>query len=92
MGCFAYFAGQEHFIDDGVHLVEIEHQIQFAHIVEVFVEHLNEIVDAFQIAQVVIVYIDAYAKIQSRVSSIDDFEVAKLFEKREEPYPRAQKD
>lgn len=38
---FTDLAGKEHLVDDCVHFVEVEHQIELAHIVEVLVENLK---------------------------------------------------
>jgi len=45
---------------------------------EVFVEHLHEVVNGLQIAQVVVVYVHADAEVQTRIASVDDLEVAEL--------------
>lgn len=76
-------AGQEHLIHDAVHLVEVKHQVQFADIVEVLVEHLDKVVDGLQVAQVVVVHVHADAKIQPSVPPIDYLKVPEL-EKGEE--------
>lgn len=60
------------------YFVEVEHQVQFTDIVEVFIEDLNEIVDSLQIAQVIVVYVHAYAEVQPRVPSVYYFEVPEL--------------
>lgn len=75
---FPYLAGQEHFVHHRIHLVEVEHQIQFAHIVEVFVEYLYEIMYGFQVTQIVVVHIDTYAEVQTSIASVDDFEIPEL--------------
>lgn len=45
---------------------------------EVFVQDLDEIMDCFQIAQVVIVNVHTNAEIEAGVASVDNFEVAEL--------------
>ena len=42
--------------------------------------HLYEIVDGFQVEEVVVWDVDAYAEVESGVPSVDDFEVAELDE------------
>ena len=42
--------------------------------------HLYEIVDGFQVEEVVVRHVDAYAEVESGVPSVDDFEVAELDE------------
>ena len=39
--CLSYLPSQEGFVHDRVHLVEVKHQVQLAHIVEVLVQHLD---------------------------------------------------
>ena len=73
-------AGEEHLVQDGVHLVEVEDQIQLAHVAEKRVEHLDEEMDRFQIRQLVIVGVDARAEEQARVPPVDDLVVAELDE------------
>lgn len=77
---FPYFAGQKHFVHHRVHLVEIEHQIQFANVVEIFVEDLDEIVYGLQVAQVVVAHVHADAEIQTGVPSVDYFEISEFHE------------
>lgn len=66
------------------HLIEIEDQIELAHIVKVLVQYLDEIVYRLQVGQIVIVHIDTNAEIQAGVSSVDNLEVAKLCVDRKE--------
>merc|ERR1712071_30391 len=75
---FSDFTGKEHLVDDAVNLVEVEHQIKLAHVVEVFVKNLNKVVNGFQVAQVVVVDIDADAEVQTCVPAVHDLEVAEL--------------
>lgn len=60
------------------HLIEIEDQIELADIVEVLVEHLDEVVYRLQVGQVIVVHVDTDAEVQASVSSVDDLKVAKL--------------
>lgn len=71
-------ARQEHLVHDTVHLVEVEHQVQLAHIVEVLVEHLDKVVDRLQVAQVVVVHVHADAEVQPSVAAVDYLEVPEL--------------
>lgn len=71
-------AGQEHLVHDRVYFVEVEHQIQFADIVEVFVEDFHEIVNGFEITQVVIVHVDTDAEVETSIATINNFEIAEL--------------
>lgn len=60
------------------HLKEVKHQVQLAHVGKVFVQDLDEVVDALEIRQVVVVVVYAYAKVQARVASVHELEVAEL--------------
>lgn len=61
-----------------IYLVEIEDQIEFTNVMEIFIEHLNEIMDCLQIIQIIVGNVNANAEIQSRITSINNFEVSKL--------------
>jgi hypothetical protein len=61
-----------------MYLVKIEDEIQFADIVEVVIEHLNEIVNGFQIVEIIVHYVHANTKVKASVSPVNNFEVAKL--------------
>jgi hypothetical protein len=74
----ANLARQKHLVDDRVDFVEVEHQIQLANIVKVFVQHFHEIVNGFEITQVVIVHVHTDAEIEASIAAINDFEVAEL--------------
>lgn len=45
---------------------------------EILVEYLDEVVYSFQIAQIIVVHIDTYAKVETRIATIHNFEVTKL--------------
>lgn len=74
----ADFPGQKHLVHDRVYFVEVEHQIQLADVVEVFVENLHEVVNGFEITQVVIVHVDADAEVETSIATINNFEIAEL--------------
>jgi len=74
------FSGEEHLIDDGVDFVEVEDKIELADVVEILVENFDEIVDGFQMSEIVVSNVGAQAKIKPRVASIDDLEVAEFDE------------
>lgn len=61
-----------------MYLVEIEHKIQFTDIMKIFVEDFNKIVYRLQVAQIIVIYVYAYAEIEPCVPSVDYFEVSKL--------------
>lgn len=60
------------------YLVEVEHQVQFTHIVEVFIQDLHKIVYSFQVAQVIVIHIHAYTEVQPCIPSVHDLEVPEL--------------
>lgn len=72
--------GQEHLVQDRVHLVEVEDQIQLAHVAEEGVEHLDEEVDRLEKRELVVVGVDARAKEEARVPPVDYLVVAELDE------------
>lgn len=78
MARLSQFTRKEHLVYDRVDLVKVEHQIQLAHIVEVLVEDLDEIVDGLQVKKVVVSYVDTYAKVEARVTAVDYLVVAEL--------------
>jgi len=75
---FSEFASKEHFIHDTVHLVEVEDEVELADVVEVFVENLDEVVNGFEVEEVVIGDVHADAEVETSVSPVDDFEIPKL--------------
>jgi hypothetical protein len=76
--CFSYFTSQEHFIHDGINLVEVKHKIQLANVVEKLVENFDEIVDGFEVGQIIVANIHANAEIKSSITPINDFETAEF--------------
>lgn len=74
----ADLAGQEHLVHDRVYFVEVEHQIQLADIVEILVQNLHEVVNGFEITQVVIIHVDTDAEVETSIATINNFEVAEL--------------
>ena len=69
---FSDFASQKHFVDDGINFVEIEDEVQLADVVEILVQHLDEVVDRLQVHQVVVTHVHANAEVQARVSPVHD--------------------
>lgn len=64
------------------YLIEIEYKIQLTDIVEILIEHLNKIMYSLQIAQVIIIYVHAYAEVQTCIPSVHYFKVSKLENKK----------
>jgi hypothetical protein len=71
---------QENLIENGIHLVEVEHQIQLADVAEKGVEHLDKEVDRLEVGELIIVCVDAGAKEEAGVPPVDDLVVAELDE------------
>lgn len=64
-------AGQEDLVQNGVNFVEIEHEIELAHVPEELIEHLDEEVYGLEIGELVVGAVDADAKEEPGVSTID---------------------
>jgi len=78
LACLSNFPSQKHFVDHCVHFVEIKHQIQLAHVVEILVENLNKVVYGLEVVEVVVAHIDANTKVEAGIPSIDNLEVSEL--------------
>lgn len=63
---------------NNTYLIKVEHKIQFTYIVKVFIQHFYKVVYSFQIAQVVVVHIHAYAEVQASVPSVYYLEIPEL--------------
>ena len=55
------------------YLVEIENQIQFAHIAEIFVQNFNENLEKFQDDELIVIFVSNGYKVQSSISFINYF-------------------
>lgn len=60
------------------YLIEIEHKIQFTHIMEVLIEDFYKVVYSLQVAEIVVIDVYTDAKIETSIPSIYNLEVAKL--------------
>ena len=60
------------------YFVEVENQIQFAHVVEIFVENFDKVVDRFQINKIVVAHVHTYAEVKACIAAVDYLEVAEL--------------
>jgi hypothetical protein len=56
------FTADYHLVEDLVHLVEVENEIEFAHAAKVLVENLHEQVDEFEVGQLVVLRVHAEGK------------------------------
>lgn len=75
---FLQLASNNVLIQDGVHLVKVEHQIQLAHVAEKAIQHLHKQVDALQVCQLVVGHVHAEAEEQACVPPVNDLICAKL--------------
>ncbi len=71
---------EEHLIQDGVHLVKVEDEVELAHVAEEGVEHLDKEMDRLEVGQLVVVGVDARAEEEPRVPPVDELVVAELDE------------
>jgi hypothetical protein len=71
---------QKHLIQDSIHLIKVEHQVQLAHVPEERIKDLDEEVDGLEVRQLVVVCVDAGAEEEASVAAVDDFGVAKFDE------------
>lgn len=63
---------QNVFIQDGVHTIEVEDNVQLANIGKVRIQKLDEEMDGFQVAQLVVGNVDGNGKEKTGVSSVDE--------------------
>lgn len=61
---------ENHFIENKVCLLKVEHDVQFAHILEIFVQCLNERVDELQQRKLVLRRITPYDEIPEGVCDV----------------------
>lgn len=71
-------ARQKDLVEDGVHLVKVEDEIELADIAEEGIEHLDEEVDGLEEGELIVVCVDAGAEEEARVAAVDDLVVAEL--------------
>ncbi len=85
-GClrdFLNLAGANHFVEDHIDLVEVEDDVQLAHVGEEVVERLDEEMNELEVGHVVVVDVDAQSEEEPRVAPVDELEVAVLYKIRE---------
>lgn len=78
--CLSDFSRQEHLVHHRVNLIKVEDKVEFTDIVEIFVEDFNKVVDCFEVAQVIVVDVDADAEVEAGIATVHNFEVAELYE------------
>ena len=57
-------AAHDHFLHDEVRLVEIENEVELAHVAEVAVENLDEVVNDVEYDQFIVCLLDAAGEVQ----------------------------
>lgn len=78
--CFFDLTRQEHFIQNSIHFVKVEHEVQLTYIVKEGVKDLDKQMDGFQICEFVVVGVHAYTKEETSVTSIHYLVIPKLYE------------
>ena len=71
---------EDEFVDDLVHFVKVEDEVELAHVAEVVVQDLDEEVDRLEERELVVVDVDAELEEQPGVPPVDDLVRAKLGE------------
>lgn len=77
---FPQFSRQKHLVHDRVDFVKVEHQVELTDVLEILIQHLYEVVNGFEIEEVVVRDVDADAEVETRVTSVNYLEVPKLDE------------
>ena len=75
-----HLAREEELVEDHVDLVEVEDEVELAHVAEVVVQDLDEEVDRLEERELVVVDVDAEREEQPGVPAVDDLVRAKLGE------------
>jgi len=63
-------ASEENFVQDGVDLVEVEHEVQLTDVPEELIEDFNEEVDGFEVSELVVVGVDADTEEEPCVAAV----------------------
>ena len=69
---------EDELVDDLVHFVKVEDEVELAHVAEVVVQDLDEEVDRLEERELVVVDVDAELEEQPGVPPVDDLVRAKL--------------
>lgn len=73
-------ARKKDLVEDGIHLVKVEDEVELADVSEEGVEDLDEEVDGLEEGELVVVCVDAGAEEEAGVAAVDDLVVAELDE------------
>jgi len=74
----ADFSGQEHFIHNGIYLVEVEDKIELTNIMKILIEDLNKVVYGLQVVKIVIIDVHTDAEVEAGIATVHNLEVSKL--------------
>lgn len=83
LGGFTQFAAEEDLVDDHVHLVEVEDEVQLAHVLKEAVQALDKQVDGLKVRKLVVRRVTANGKVETRIAAVDNLVVAELHKVRE---------
>lgn len=73
-------AGKKDLVENSIHLVKVEDEVELADVSEEGIEDLDEEVDGLEKSQLVVVCVDAGAEEEPCVAAVDDLVVAELDE------------
>lgn len=71
-------ASQKHLIQNSIHFVKVEDEVEFADVAEEGVEDLDEEVDGLEVGELVVIRVDARAEEEAGVAAVDDLVVSEL--------------
>ena len=75
LGSVLNFASQDELIEEPVHLVKVENNVQLAYIREELIHQLDEEVDRLHCKQLVVRDVNSEDKIQACISTINDLNI-----------------
>ena len=67
-----HLAREEELVEDHVDLVEVEDEVELAHVAKELVEELDEEVDRLEVEQLVVGHVDAQREEEARVPPVDE--------------------
>lgn len=73
-------AGEEDLVEDGVHFIKVEDEVELADVAEEGVEDLDEEVDGLEVGELVVVGVDAGAEEEAGVPPVHDLVAPELDE------------
>eukprot|EP00307_Rebecca_sp_RCC1486_P009812 CAMPEP_0119409604 /NCGR_PEP_ID=MMETSP1335-20130426/2856_1 /TAXON_ID=259385 /ORGANISM="Chrysoculter rhomboideus, Strain RCC1486" /LENGTH=202 /DNA_ID=CAMNT_0007434005 /DNA_START=307 /DNA_END=913 /DNA_ORIENTATION=+ len=79
-GRLLYLTREEELIEDHVHFVKVEHQVELAHVAKELVKHLDKEVDRLEESELVVARIDAQGEEEASIPSVDELVLTELHE------------